>query len=663
MKIEKIILQNFGPYIGTQELDLSVENGSPVVLILGENMKGKTTLLRALRWVLYGVVHAHDGKELKSIGFANYDALKNSHQVEVSVEVHISDDSEEFFIKRKFVVQGDLDLEAEERRIISQDVLMKPKNGPALSAKDIPEAVGRILHPEIADFFLFDGEMLQDFEEKLRSNEKASALVKSSIEKILGLQSLRLLDSDFEFFRKDFTSELQKIAKLDKKNQEILDKMIQNDNQIRTLEEDFEKLQVLKNETINDLDVVKSKLSAVEAIRDAIIERELLNEQKVESKLRIDEISEQISSEISYIWWAPLSDWIEIELEKVENGFQEFVRLNQESAVLESEISRLRKQLLTENCETCSQKITDSRRDELNSQLTQMEASLLEIKDQDNNLENLAFRRKELKELSKAKLSQLRLIDLDKDLGTEKLKIDSINLKINNLSDVIKDTNVSVMALETERTEKSIRLSKIEDAISENVKELERLKADNKVKTGELAANSGVNSPAKDQLEVLNLFDSKIDMVMERFRDLMREEVERVATEIFVQLSTEPEYKRVRISNKYMLDILDETDRIVERPSAGGQQVLAMSFIGALVRCAVKRGPVMMDTPFGRLDKTHRKNILQWVPTLDTQVLLLVQSGEFDFDTDINYLEGKVSSTFSLERKSASQTIIKKKVS
>jgi DNA sulfur modification protein DndD len=93
MKIKSITLENFGPYYGSQHIDLSTDSVSPVVLIYGENMRGKTSLLRAIRWALYGKVLSHEGEELDSRGFANYDARDESPSVTVSVEIVFDEDS------------------------------------------------------------------------------------------------------------------------------------------------------------------------------------------------------------------------------------------------------------------------------------------------------------------------------------------------------------------------------------------------------------------------------------------------------------------------------------------------------------------------------------------------------------------------------------------
>ena len=55
MTIKRLELHNFGVYAGNQVLDLSeVAPDRPIILIGGQNGRGKTTLLEALFLVLYG---------------------------------------------------------------------------------------------------------------------------------------------------------------------------------------------------------------------------------------------------------------------------------------------------------------------------------------------------------------------------------------------------------------------------------------------------------------------------------------------------------------------------------------------------------------------------------------------------------------------------------
>ena len=54
MKIVKVILENFLPYYRRTEVPLQTDEGKPLILIVGENDRGKTAFLNALEWCLYG---------------------------------------------------------------------------------------------------------------------------------------------------------------------------------------------------------------------------------------------------------------------------------------------------------------------------------------------------------------------------------------------------------------------------------------------------------------------------------------------------------------------------------------------------------------------------------------------------------------------------------
>jgi len=46
MYFDRLELRNFGPYYGRQEMELAVADGKPLVVVHGENMRGKTSLIK-----------------------------------------------------------------------------------------------------------------------------------------------------------------------------------------------------------------------------------------------------------------------------------------------------------------------------------------------------------------------------------------------------------------------------------------------------------------------------------------------------------------------------------------------------------------------------------------------------------------------------------------
>ena len=100
MKILKLTLNNFGPYFGTQSLDLDVSDNAPIILVYGENERGKTSLLRAIRWCLYGEVLNQGGTLMDEREFANYDARDRKEPFDVFVEIEFEDHGYSYFDQR-----------------------------------------------------------------------------------------------------------------------------------------------------------------------------------------------------------------------------------------------------------------------------------------------------------------------------------------------------------------------------------------------------------------------------------------------------------------------------------------------------------------------------------------------------------------------------------
>jgi DNA sulfur modification protein DndD len=114
------------------------------------------------------------------------------------------------------------------------------------------------------------------------------------------------------------------------------------------------------------------------------------------------------------------------------------------------------------------------------------------------------------------------------------------------------------------------------------------------------------------------------------FRDRLRDRVEEQASEVFRALSEEKDYDRLRINENYGLTILHADGSEVLNRSSGYEHVVALSLIAALQRCSPMSGPIITDSPFGRLDKTHKEHVLQALPQITNQVLLLVHDDELD---------------------------------
>jgi DNA sulfur modification protein DndD len=139
----------------------------------------------------------------------------------------------------------------------------------------------------------------------------------------------------------------------------------------------------------------------------------------------------------------------------------------------------------------------------------------------------------------------------------------------------------------------------------------------------------GARPEVKFEAAFFRYADDLLDKTIDAYRERVRAQVERDAQDMFLQLIHDPTgYGGLRIGSDYNIDLLD-TRSEARKTSEGGKQLLALSLIGALKKAAVRGGPVVLDSPLGRLDLKHRANVLgTWIPALGGQAILLVQSGE-----------------------------------
>ena len=168
---------------------------------------------------------------------------------------------------------------------------------------------------------------------------------------------------------------------------------------------------------------------------------------------------------------------------------------------------------------------------------------------------------------------------------------------------------------------------KLEDAITQTKKELLSY-TDETIERHNI--QHIIDSSAKVK-RTLQLFKDKLTL-----KKLNKLEVE--VTECFRYLLHKSDLvHRVAIdTHNFTLFLYDNQGQLVpkNRISAGEKQLLAISFLWGLARVSGRRLPVAIDTPLGRLDSSHRQNLVErYFPAASHQVILL------STDTEIGKLE------------------------
>jgi DNA sulfur modification protein DndD len=148
---------------------------------------------------------------------------------------------------------------------------------------------------------------------------------------------------------------------------------------------------------------------------------------------------------------------------------------------------------------------------------------------------------------------------------------------------------------------------------------------------------------------------------VEAYKSNLRTKVEASASRLFLAMTTEKAaYARLRINDDYGLTIIHRDGRPEEARSAGAEHVVALALMGALQNNAPLRGPIVMDSPFGRLDEQHTSNVVSALHLMAEQVVLLVYESEIGRRRARELLGSRLISEYELERVSSRRTNISK---
>ena len=112
MKLKSLKLKNFRRFYGEQEIVFSTSDKKKITLIHAENGVGKTNILRAVHWVMYGELIAIKKKDKAGIVNSTHKInVKNKKEsFDCHVILHIEDQGQSYELKRTLDRDGKNDI-------------------------------------------------------------------------------------------------------------------------------------------------------------------------------------------------------------------------------------------------------------------------------------------------------------------------------------------------------------------------------------------------------------------------------------------------------------------------------------------------------------------------------------------------------------------------
>ena len=652
MQLLELELRNWGPFYNEHKIDLAVGPSAPVVLFRGENMRGKTSLLRAIVWCLYGRLREQDGRTPLPVGkMVNLDALQTG-DTPFGVTLRFSHNGSEFVLHRSGLASSD----QPDKVIVSPIAVdLLPVGGLPYPVANIAEVIDGILGYDIADFFFFDGEMLNRFEERLREERATSqGFVRAQVERALGLPFMTNLASDLDTIQAAVTASMDQVLRKVKKSNTLSEKFRRKTDELASVEKDLAELRARDADLAAKITDTETQLSKVEEIKELYYERKTLETEIERGEDTIRDIRVSIASLAETNWWLPAADTLVAKLDAAETEIVAAEDADRERYKIQFNIDQIEKQLGTGFCPTCGQPVSVHNEVELKAEVEELQQELAALPA--NSIEDARRQRERLRPFARAAGVLQRVFEQEQDLGREKLRVDKKRQRTRQISEQISGNMVNIDALE--RTLVDLKATKQRSSLALVGLDEKRQGLKNEVNriSSQIASQPEVDETERRLQRSVNEALEIVTKSFDHFRESMRDRVGTATSDLFQRLTTEKEYSGVRISEDYLLSVVDHQGRALSMISAGANQILTMAFIGALAECSVDEAPMIMDTPFGRLDTGHRNAILSWVSTFNMQVILFVQSGEYEPQRHAHLLNGKIGREYTIDRLSPTRS-------
>ncbi|MQS14749.1 AAA family ATPase [Streptomyces kaniharaensis] len=627
MKLLKLTVDNFRVFYGKHVLNLDVADGKPAVLIFGMNGAGKTTLLNAFAWALYGSFSNDVERQERVINDHAWAQTPFGTPVSGSVKLEFEHEGSTFVVLREVTVtRSTQDQDLPNPRLLVTETRL----GESVRVDNGQDRIEKILPEGLRRFFFFNGERM----ERMFVGD-GSEDVKNAIKTLLGLEAIeRAIDVHLPAARRKLMVEAQKLG--DGRLQQLAEQQTALDAKKLAVHAKLLKLS----------DDISSYKRASEDAAKALLDngmaaplqkrRVKLNQELNAEKERYQELQERKRKALA------------------ERGFISFTAGIDESVMELAEGMRRRQELpagiqrdyieglLEDGTCMCGTPVPEGSAGFLALSERKYNAGLVDVQARWMNLRGNSAR---LMDARRALLDELR------DIARDQTEVESrIHQKDAEQSDIDRQLQgvdvMDVQKLEQRRKEFDEKRFEAESEHRRAQDELEEVEAEIAATRRKLHSAEIQNEEARRVQSQLALIDEVID-AFTRILNLKTEEVRReldarvksVFSRIFVKTFV-PE-----VTSSFELELKADSNGMAAIRSTGENQILGLSFVGAVSEMARERDdrkrdseagaldeggvyPVVMDAPFGSLDVEYQDQVAESLPKLTSQIITLLSQSQ-----------------------------------
>lgn len=683
MKINKLVLKNFRSYEEETTFDFATTNDKNIILVGGKNGAGKSTIFEAIKLCIYGpMAYKYQGFNSSYISRIksniNNNSLKNDIvDALVSIDLEISENTEKntYTLVRQWTFK---DKKLDEQFSVYKNFATTPLNEEELNYFE--NYITSIISPKIFEFFFFDGEHLSEFFIGKNSNIH----LKQSLLSLCNFDTFDVLKNTIISTSRNNKNADDQIDIAKEEYLSLENKLSDLSSKLDTLESEYQEV----SNQLEDLQQQQIKLEKNFRKKGGVLaeERELLNSKTIELETRrtyinqyikdfcnemlpfliiknqIFNLEKQLKTESDSSLYSHLKNKLNTEyiknllLNKIDNSSLDQIAITVSNALVDD----IKPDTYEENFEP----IHNLSNDESNAVLSLISS----ITSFDNK----------------------SILDLFVELGTIATELGEIRQKLNaSLEDEslnkyiseLSDLSTRIGHLEESKSVLNTNL----DSLKHNINEVSVERDKSKAKYIELLQSNKVIDMSADLILMLDdiiktLTENKTKEIQDNFMNIFKRIIQKdnfidfidIDNDFNASLYINKMYNSLELENLIENIGYDEMERkfgklffedlfslynvenrndllnsiktnsmgmFVELRtkvdingfSSGEKQIYILCLYWALLKASDIEIPFIIDTPYARIDETHRNNITsEYLSTISDQVIILSTNTEID---------------------------------
>lgn len=631
MRLRSLDVSNFRPYYGHVTLDFPDEVPGELFLIHGPNGFGKTSLHMAVQWALYG-----ESGRRELYDNANMKARREPGEFKMSVSLTFTHEDHEYQVVREARGKRET-IEAPDHLSRSELSLYRDGTPVAREQEVAQERVEHIVPRDASQFFFFDGEKIGRYSSTAHTDETRAA-----IELVLGLRAAQNARDDAAKLKAEVRRERNKALERSDQHVQLIDKQETLESEIEKLTEELETVEARLRENEDKRSQYWGQLDELQEVQSLAERRDGLRDKKDEVVSARDQVIEELKKESRGLYLRVLAPKV-AEAHDECKALYERLREQETGRRLDEAVRDYLEKLERQEMCVCGRPLDDEHRTSIeqavanirtpteegeesaSERLPEVASRLEQLRKAQQSAENAAQRFDELK-VRKVDLDE-RLSEVDSALAQVENQIRSIDVEsVNSLRNLIEELDNEIRLDDQERVGLEHRIEQRREELAELDK-----------KIGKVGSASSTVAALGEQLDLLTRTENAFDEYLVRCAQARREQIEEEANRFFKQLTNKDfGYESMFIGEDFTFHIRasDGTTPNMDQISAGEKQVVAFSFIMGLNQYAKAMAPLMIDTPMGRLDTIHRRNLADALAGLSQQVFLFVTDTDLGFGVE-----------------------------